>query len=283
MASRADAGGVGVPVAGAAPVADASVVPGPPIDDAALPAAPSVGGAFRRSIQDAYYHSWRLLPANVVWSVAALLLLAAILVTPLAVLLAPLLALPTAGMFRIATRIVRGEAVSFWDAIDAWRRDVRATLVAGAATTAAAVAFFSNVITGLSSASPLGWGLATLAAWGLIALWLLAFALWPILVDPRRAGRPATDRARLAALLVVAHPFRMAALAVVLTLFLAASTVAIVALVTISMSLAALVASRYVLPAADRLEADLARRRTSAIATPIAAASDAPAGASSER
>ena len=48
--------------------------------------------------------------------------------------------------------------------------------------------------------------------------------------------------------------------------FLVASTVAIVALVTISVALAALVATRYVLPAADRLEATLdAARSASAL------------------
>jgi hypothetical protein len=265
----------------AAPAPD-HAAPAPRIPADTLPAAPSLRHAIRRSLGDAYYHSWRLLPANVVWAVALIGVAVALIASTLALVLVPLLALPTAGMFRIATRIVRGESVSFWDAIDAWRTEVRATLLVGAAVAVAAITFFSNVVTGLSSASPLGWVLATLAAWGLVALWLLGWALWPILVDPWRADRPATDRARLAALLVLAHPFRIAALAIVLTAFLALSTVAIVALVTISMSLAALVASRFVLPAADRLEADLAAR-TAASATTIATTTEGSTAVSSER
>ena len=43
-------------------------------------------------------------------------------------------------------------------------------------------------------------------------------------------------------------------------LFLVASTVAVVALATVSIAFSALVASEFVLPAADRLEARLAAR-----------------------
>ena len=98
---------------------------------AALPPAPSIRGAVRAAGRTAYYHSWRLLPANVVWIATAIVLATAALVVPAALLLLPLLALPTAGLFRITTRIARGEAVSFWDAIDAWRTDVARTLAVG--------------------------------------------------------------------------------------------------------------------------------------------------------
>ena len=115
-----------------------------------------------------------------------------------------------------------------------------------------------RVVSGLASASPLGWGLATLAAWGLLATWLLAWTAWPILVDPARADQPVVARLRLAALLVLAHPIRIGLLGIVLGLFLAVSTLAVVALATVSVAFSALVASRFILPAADRLEARLA-------------------------
>jgi hypothetical protein len=57
---------------------------------------------------------------------------------------------------------------------------------------------------------------------------------------------------------VLAHPLRFAGLGAALAAFLALSTVLIVALATISVAFSALVASRFVLPAADRLEARLA-------------------------
>ena len=67
-------------------------------------------------------------------------------------------------------------------------------------------------------------------------------------------------RLRLAALLAFAHPVRLGALALVLLVILAASTVVFAALVTVSVALCAFIACRYVLPAADRLEARLAGR-----------------------
>lgn len=222
------------------------------------PAAPSIGGAIRAAAQDGYYHSWRLVPANVVWSVVALSIVGLALIAPPAILLFPLLALPTAGIFRVTTRIVRGDSVSFWDAIDAWRTNALATIGIGAGFAATTIVLGFNVASGLASASLLGWGLATLAGWGLLAAWLLAWTAWPILVDPRHADEPIIARLRLAALLVLAHPIRIGLLGIVLGLFLAVSTLAVVALATVSVAFSALVASRFILPAADRLEARLA-------------------------
>jgi uncharacterized membrane protein YesL len=224
----------------------------------ALPAAPTIRGAIRAAAQNAYFHSWRLLPANVVWAVVAIGLATAVLITPAAILLLPLLALPTAGIFRVTTRIARGQAVSFWDAVDAWRTDVGRTLVFGSALALMTGVLGFNVLTGLASASALGWAMATLAAWGLVAAWLVAWIGWPLLVDPERADLPFSDRIRLAGLLVLAHPLRIGALGAVLAIFLVLSAIAIVALVTISVAFAALVASQYALPAADRFEAHLA-------------------------
>jgi hypothetical protein len=245
---------------------------------AAQPPAPSIGGAVRAAARNAYYHSWRLLPANVVWVATAIVLLTATLVVPAALLLLPLLALPTAGIFRVTTRIARGQAVSFWDAMDAWRIDVGRTLAFGAALTLATLVLGFNVISGLTSESAFGWALATLAAWGIVATWLLAWIGWPLIVDPDRADRPFGDRLRLAGLLLLAHPVRIGALGVVLAIFLALSAVAIVALLTISVSFTALVASEFALPAADRLEVRLGRQPEA----PSPGLSDEPAGARPE-
>ena len=246
----------------------AEPAPALPIDTAERSGAPTrAGGVLRVALQDAFYHAWRLVPANLLWTIVAIVVLAAAAVTPFALLLVPLLALPTAGIFRVTTRIVRGEAVSFGDALDAWRIGVRTTLATGAAVAAAAAILITNVVTGFASDSPLGWGLATLAIWGLIALWLFAWTLWPLLLDPHRAERPAVERARLAALIVLAHPVRTGVLATFLAALLVASTVAMIPLAVISLSFGALIASRFVLPAADRLEDVLGARRAGATAT----------------
>jgi hypothetical protein len=114
--------------------------------------------------------------------------------------------------------------------------------------------FAVNVASGIVLGSLLGWAFATLAFWGLVATWLFGWTAWPVLTDPRRAAWPARSRVQLAALLLLAHPVRLAVLAAALAVFLVASVVAIVALMTVSVVVAALVATRLVLPAADRLD-----------------------------
>jgi hypothetical protein len=61
-------------------------------------------------------------------------------------------------------------------------------------------------------------------------------------------------------MLALAHPVRMGSLAIVLAAVLAASTVVFAALLSVSVALCAFVTCRYVLPAADRLEARLQPR-----------------------
>ena len=229
---------------------------------ATLPEPPSLRSALRAALTDFYFHSWRLLPANVLWTAVLLILVGlAILMPPLLILL-PIAALPLAGIFRIATRIVRGRSVSFWDGMSAWRGEIRPALLLGAGLLAAATVLGFNLVTGILSDTLPGWAFATLAFWGLVGTWLFAWVAWPILLDPDRAAQTARERLRLAALLVLAHPVRVGALGLVLAVLLVVSTIAIVALVTVAVGFSALVASRYVLPAADRLESRLAGQVT---------------------
>jgi hypothetical protein len=225
-----------------------------------VPAPPSLRGAIRAAATDFYFHSWRLLPANVVWAVVALMIVAVAILVPPLIVLGPLAALPVAGIFRIATRIVRGESVSFWDGIAAWRSELVPSLALGAALLGVTIVFGFNVISGILADSLPGWAFATLAFWGLVGTWLYAWVAWPLLLDPARVNEPTRERLRLAALLVLAHPVRVVGLGLVLAVLIVVSAVAVVALVTVSVAFAALVATRYVLPAADRLEARLGGR-----------------------
>ena len=239
---------------------------------AALPAPPSLRGALRAAATDFYFHSWRLLPANVLWAFVSLILAGLAILMPPLFVLAPLAALPVAGIFRIATRIVRGESVSFWDGLSAWRSELRPSLALGTGLVVATLVLGFNLVSGVLADSLAGWAFATLAFWGLVGTWLFAWVAWPVLLDPARAAQPARDRLRLAALLLLAHPVRVGALGLVLAVLVVVSTVAVVALVTISIAFGALFAARYVLPAADRLEARL-------VATPLRTR-PAPAGSS---
>jgi hypothetical protein len=227
----------------------------------ALPQAPSLGGALRAAAGDFFFNSWRLVPANLLWALSLVVVaLSWLLLPPLGLLVAVVTVLPTAGMFRLAALIARGEPASFSDATDAIHDQPLPRLGIGLMVVIAALVLLTNLASGVLSGSPLGWALATLAAWGLLAGWCWLFAFWPILLDPRRPSAGMSAAARLAALLLLAHPVRLALLGLVLAVLLTISLAALVALLTVSFAFAALASAHYVLPAADRLEARLGLR-----------------------
>jgi hypothetical protein len=231
------------------------------VDAPPLPAAPTLRGAIRAAAVDFYYNSWRLVPANVLWALGLGILYVVFLFWPFgALLLLPVLALPTVGLYRMAALIVRGESVSFWDGVGAWRQYMAPALSAGIAVVLGATVFTVNLFGGLASGDPIGLAFATFAGWGLLVTALLAVCFWPLLVDPRREGWGARRTLRLAGYLVIAHPLRIVGLVVATGILLVVSTVAFAALVTISVALAALFASHFVLASADRLEARLGER-----------------------
>jgi hypothetical protein len=79
-------------------------------------------------------------------------------------------------------------------------------------------------------------------------------ASWPILADPSRDGWRLLRVVRLAILVCLARPGRMTLLTVVVGAILVLSTVVFPAVVLVSVVYVSLVATRYVLPLADRLE-----------------------------
>jgi hypothetical protein len=230
---------------------------GPAVADVA--AGPSLGGALRLGATDFFFNSWRIVPLNVLWGVVFLVALGlAVFVHPLAALpVLVLTAIPLAGLARLGSRATRGVSVDFADAWQPIRARPRAVLVAGTGFVLAMVILTLNLLFGFALGNALGWAFATAAGWGLVTAISLGFTVWPLLTDPERDTAPSPAIVRLAGLLVLAHPFRIAALALILGVLLVISAVALAALVSVSVGFAMLVAARYVLPAADRLEARL--------------------------
>lgn len=220
---------------------------------------PSLGCALRDAGADFFYNSWRVVPLNVVWGIVFLVALAAtIAIHPVAgLLVVTVTAIPLAGLARLGGQATRGLDVNFSDSWEPIRQRPRAVVLAGVGFTLAVTVFTLNLIAGFAVGNALGWAFATAAGWGIVTTIGLGFTFWPLLTDPERDTAPSREIARLAALLVVAHPFRIAALSAVLVVLLAASTVAFAALISVSVGYAMLAAARYVLPAADRLEARL--------------------------
>ena len=215
-----------------------------------------MGPSLRLAVDDLYHHSPRLVAANLIWGACLLAWLVLVAAVPLTILAVPLLGIPTAGVFGLAGRIVRGGPVSVGDALRPWRdaRLARDATVLGALVTYPAIVLGTNVLAGLSTGSPLGWAMATLAGWGLVATWLLAWIAWPVVLDPAAATVPLVDRLRLSAAVAARAPGTTAATALVLAIVVVVGLVLVVALLAVAMAFAALIATRRVLPVVDRLE-----------------------------
>jgi hypothetical protein len=229
-------------------------------------AVPTLRGAFRLAATDFYYQSLRLVPANVAWGASLLGVLAiAFWWSPtLALVIAPLLCLPLVGIVRLAAQIVRGDDVVLSDITTAMRSHGLMAVAAGVVFEVATLVAATNVVAGISGGGATGWAFAVLAGWGLVALWVVGLAFWPLIVDPAREAMPVAARARLAGLVVLAHPARFASLGASVALVTIVSAVAFAALLSVSVAFIALVASRVTLPSADQLET----RLSSSAATP---------------
>lgn len=226
---------------------------------------PGIGAAIRVSLSDYYFNSLRLAAVNVVWGLAVVLVTVLALAWPFgALLMAPLLAIPTAGVFRLAARIARGDTtVVIRGLAGLYRQDLPATLALGIGVVLTTVVLGTNVIAGIVSTEPPGLIIATLAGWGLVAIWCVAIVVWPLLADPARNDRILRNDVRLAAALLFTEPGRFGSLALTAAVITMVSTILIVAVLTVSLSFIALVACRTVYPSADRLHAALERERGS--------------------
>ena len=207
----------------------------------------------RLAASDFAFNTWRFIGANLVFGLGLLVVVITALGWPPAIALLPLLAAPLAGMHRMAALLARGEPASISDFGDGMRRfGVHAVGVAAAALLAVLV-LGTNAVAGFTGRGPADWFVGALAAYGLVALSMFLVAAWPLLVDPARDSWRLGRRLRTAALLVVARPGRLLALTALILMILVASTVLLGGIVLVAASFASLVATRWVLPAADQL------------------------------
>lgn len=219
--------------------------------------APGLGRALRDAAVDLYYHSIRLVPANLAWGAALVLVL--VLASQgawlLALLASPLLTLTLVGVARLAGHIVRGDEVVLSDAWSAARERARPAALLGILSVAVTAILGTNIFVGLATGTPMGFTLVALAAWGLLGLWLTSLPFWILLADPVRTAWSTTDVIRLAALLLLARPLLLVGLGVASALVLVVSSVLVAALLIFAVAYAALVTAHVILPAADRLSA----------------------------
>ena len=157
----------------------------------AADATAGLGAVVRTSVSDFYFHSLQLVPANLLWGLTAIVLVFVGLASPvIAILASPLLAVAGMVVVRVAAGVARHEpGISIREAIADVRRWWTAAIALGVGTVVVGGVLVTNLLTGLASAEPIGWILATLAGWGLIAWWTWLVIAWPLVVDPA-PGRP---------------------------------------------------------------------------------------------
>jgi hypothetical protein len=221
----------------------------------------SLVGALRRSLTDFYFNSWRLAPANVVWGLGFVAFLVAGPFSVIGLVILVLLAVPLAGIQRMAALIARGEPAAFSDFVQGMRQYAAPALAVSTGAAILATVFTINVITGLEAGGPIGWFISAMALWGDVALAMLLVVFWPVLVDPHREGLGLRRRVALAGLVVIGRPGRVAALTVIVATILVVSTILFAAILIVGVAYVALVSARYVLPLLDALEARLLEAR----------------------
>ncbi|HYH94307.1 MAG TPA: hypothetical protein VD763_14200 [Candidatus Saccharimonadales bacterium] len=212
--------------------------------------------ALRAAAVDVYYQSIRLVPANLLWGVVFLAILGALLLgmSLLLVVLVPLLGVVHVGLLRLATLIVRGQDLVLSDVATGIRQSGGAAALVSVGLLGVMAFLGADAWIGFTTGGPLGWGLATLACWGLAYAWAWALIVGPLLADPARAGESLRSRLRTATAVTMIAPGATVRLALVSGVLLAVSTVFLAALLMISVAFIAVYASRVVLPVADAYE-----------------------------
>jgi hypothetical protein len=214
---------------------------------------PGLGRTARQAALDLYYNFSSFIPANLIFGVGLVALIGAASNPALGGVVAIGLVLVTAGCMALATSLVRDGHTDLGVFMSLVRHPWPA-LGLGLAQLAVGLVLIVDLFVGAGLGMPVGGVLMVSALYGLAILWTYAVVAWPIVLDPNRRDVPLAARLRLAAMLLVARPGRMAGLAALVGIFLGIATVAVAAIVTFALALAWLVVARYVLPIADFLE-----------------------------
>ena len=207
----------------------------------------------RDSAVDLYYSFASLVPANVAFGIGLIALVLAMAASSLGWVVAVVLVPLAAGCMGLATTLVRDGHTDLGEYAAVIRRPGQ-VVVLGTLQLGVGLVLVVDLLVGGAVGSVLGGVMLLSAVFGLVILWSYSVAAWPIVLDPWRRDDPIGARLRLALVLLVAKPVGVTAFALLLAAFLVVATVAFAAVATVGFAFACLVAARYVLPLADRLE-----------------------------
>jgi hypothetical protein len=213
----------------------------------------SIPAAATQAVRELLDHPGPLILANVAWGAIAVVAWLGMSIAPLlGIVLAVVLAWPATAVAMVAGRVVRGSDVSLGSAVR-WPIRRPAVAVLGALGAMSAVVLIVNIQGALGRGDLLGIAFGTVAAWGLVALGVIASVAWPLLGDPRRAGVGVTETLRMAVMVTLVRTPRILCACLLVWCLLIVSAILAAAILTVSLSIAALFLARVVLPIADTL------------------------------
>jgi hypothetical protein len=214
--------------------------------------APSLAGAMRRALRAYVDEALAFALANLAWVVliGVAALLAAIVPLSL-VLVAPLLALPTAVLLRLAVATVRDEVPSLRMVRDELGRHAGRKLAIGGVQLVVLMIGVANVVVADAVRSLPTILAGFVSGYALVAMTVIALALWPVVCDPRRDASLG-DQLRLALAIVAVRPLQLAVLGLIAALGVVVSVQLVVPAFFLP-SLVVLALAAYVVPIADRI------------------------------
>lgn len=215
---------------------------------------PRVIGSFGSGVANFVANAWRFLVANLIFGAIFVVMATYGSRTPLAYLLAIVLILPVAGLMRMATVQVRTkEGARMSDFVNPMRNPWRILLLGTIQLVIGAVMWI-DVVVGLGSGQWLPAILAIGALYLLLALWSYSLIAWPLLLDPLHDGEPIRARLSLGVQVLLTHPMRILAFAILSGALLGLATAAIGIVVTFALALIWLSIASFSLTLIDRFE-----------------------------
>jgi hypothetical protein len=209
-------------------------------------------GAAIRGASTAYIDEFLLFgAANVGLVLAVAVVAAAASIVPVLVVAAPLLALPTSALMRLAVVAARDGSPRWGMIGEEIRRRAGRKLLLAVLQLLVIVLGATNVTLAGEMGGVAGLLSGVVAAYALIAVSLYAVVLWPIVCDPRREGS-LREQLRLAASVLLVRPLGIAVLTIITVLAMVTS-VQLIAPALILPALILLANAAYVVDVADRL------------------------------
>lgn len=212
---------------------------------------PRLAGALTGAFTTALEWAFPFVTTNAGWVVAVVLLGFLALGVPLTWLLAPLLALPTASIMRLAVAATRLGVPSVRMARDELSRLAARKVVLAAVQLLLIVIGLTSLRLAVDIGGFGGVLSAAVALYAVLGASILAVALWPLVCDPAREG-PVRAQLRLALAVIARRPLQLVVLAVITGLAVLVSAQLIVPALFLP-SLVLLAIAGYVVPAADEL------------------------------